>query len=92
MSYSRVYNLSETDADQLEKTAKQWKTPMLYKFQLDDNNWQGFTNPPTHKDMVLAKSRAYHNTRKLNVVNRLKDKIADRKKALTNSDQPSLEN
>jgi hypothetical protein len=26
------------------------------------------------------------------VVNRLKDKIADRKKALTNSDQPSLEN
>lgn len=82
MSNSRIYNLSPSEGEKFEESLATNKVKFNYKVTLTDDHWIRFTNPPTQYDIAQARGRANNASRRLKLVNRLRDKIAENKKTL----------
>jgi hypothetical protein len=82
MSNSRIYNLTLADGEKLEESLTKNKFTYDYKVNLNEDHWIRFTNPPTQYEVAAARGRAKTNSSRLKTLNRLKDKIGQRKKAL----------
>lgn len=82
MSDSRIFNLTLSDAHKLEESLATNKVKFDYKVNLTDDHWIRFTDPPTQYQIAEEQGRANNASRRLKLLNRLKNKIADHKKKL----------
>jgi hypothetical protein len=82
MSTSRIYNLTRSDTEKFEESLATNKVTFDYKVTLTDDHWIRFTDPPTQYQIAQAKGRASLASRRLKLLNRLKDKVAQKNKTL----------
>lgn len=91
MSNSVLYNLYEDEIPQMEASANNWKKKFDYRVQIDENNYTMFLKPPTQWDLADARGKANNNSRRLNLLNRLNKKIAQRQMMLADKQETKIE-
>lgn len=89
MSDSRTYNIYEDEAPTLEASVQNWKLSYKYKVQTDENNCTLFLNPPSQWDLRTNQGRANNNNRRLKQLNRLSEKLNQKRKLMLENTQPT---